>query len=639
MLSYILPAIGLIILISFLVLAVKNRYSTSKCISCITTGVVLSTFFMIFPTQWIKDGAELSFPFAYKLISSIAYSFATLGGGQNYAQTEAIALEGVLKTVYIVINYVCFITAPLLLSGLVLSLFGDMGEKMKFVFRFSGKCHVFSELNENSLQLAKNIKKGDTVIFCSTKGLDDALKTEARKSGFIPLYKSCDKVRISRRFKGYEFYLMFSDEDRNIQMAEKLITDLGGKQRREVIINAFAQNDNNVNILEQLLVKRRNEHAVSNVRLRFINTVALFCSDIVFKHPLYSYAGEDKLISVMIVGCGKLGERMLRTAVWCGQLPGYRLKIRVYDKDAEKAESELYKNYPELSLDGYDIEFIKADINSAEFESKIEKSRDATYVVVSTGDDEMNLNTAEYLYRYFRRSNRFDVTPPIFARVRLNVKSLNFSQESDFLVKRSIFLFGTTECVYSRKTLFNTELENLALATHLCYYGALELPKDSPDYISAVNEFYDFEYNRRSSMATAIHIAGKLACCGVIGKDEYRVTDAQAEKFKDAINDEALLETLGRNEHDRWNAFMRSEGYRKASIEEMKIYAPRTRSHKDDLSKLHPCITTWDELDPLSETFNAMAIKPKKVDFKEYDIKIVKEIPGIIRKANELNRE
>ena len=175
MLSYILPAIGLIILISFLVLAVKNRYSTSKCISCVTTGVVLSTFFMIFPTQWIKDGAELSFPFAYKLISSIAYSFSTLGGGQNYAQTEAIALEGVLKTVYIVINYACFITAPLLLSGLVLSLFGDMGEKMKFVFRFSGKCHVFSELNENSLQLAKNIKKGDTVIFCSAKDVSESL--------------------------------------------------------------------------------------------------------------------------------------------------------------------------------------------------------------------------------------------------------------------------------------------------------------------------------------------------------------------------------------------------------------------------------------------------------------------------------
>ena len=71
----------------------------------------------------------------------------------------------------------------------------------------------------------------------------------------------------------------------------------------------------------------------------------------------------------------------------------------------------------------------------------------------------------------------------------------------------------------------------------------------------------------------------------------------------------------------------------------MKIYAHANRSHKDDCSKLHPCITTWDELDPLSETFNAMNIKPKKVDFKAYDIQIVKDIPGIIRTANELNRD
>lgn len=723
--TYILVTTGLVILTVSAVLAVKNRYDTRKCISSITVGVFLATFFMILPTEWI-DG-ERDFPLAYTILSAITYSFDTLKGGQDFAQIETVALTGLLRTLYIGINYICFIAAPLLASSLILSLFGDMGERMKLFFSFSKKCHVFSELNDNSLQLAKGIRKGKkgTVVFCNTKKTPDAIRTEARSFGCILLHKSCESIFLSRRFRKYEFYLVSDSEDGNIQTAETLILKHRDKENRLVVINAFAHSGNNVKILELLLAKQpcdifdkltekalayavesgvktvfcdaenadrelilkakekgfglfeksiedfkpypeylRHEFTIRTVsengvtekkvrvmknrfteqfvedavQLRFIDEMSLFCNDLLFKYPLYSYA-KGNVISVMIAGCGSLGISMLKTVLWCGQIPDYKLKIRVYDKNASKAKTELYKLCPEMASEEYDIRFIDVDINSEDFEKKISESIDATYAVVATGDDELNINTAEYLFTQFRRHNGFEDTPPVFARVRANIKSLNLSKESEFLNHRNIHVFGTAECIYSEKTLFNTELENLAFATHLCYFGALNEEKDSFYYKQVLSNFHSSEYDRRSSMAAALHIVTKLRVCGIIGDGGYMLGEDEAVKFEELIRDEALTEKLARNEHDRWNAFMRSEGYRKASIAEMKLYAEKTGSHKDDDSRLHPCIVPWDELDKIASEFNSLNVSKKKVDFKKYDIKIVKEIPQIIRVANRLNSE
>ena len=100
-------------------------------------------------------------------------------------------------------------------------------------------------------------------------------------------------------------------------------------------------------------------------------------------------------------------------------------------------------------------------------------------------------------------------------------------------------------------------------------------------------------------------------------------------------------EVLIENEHERWNAFMRSEGFRTVDFETVKKYAPYTRSHKDEAAKLHPCITSWTGLDALQQQYNELQNKLylKKSNFKEYDEKLVVEIPKIIKRANELSKE
>lgn len=738
--EYISLIVGILIFVTAVVLACKRRDDASKRISYIMVGIFFATFLMMLPTEWI-NGETVSNEPMYIVISSLFYAFKALGGGQDLIQIETIALTGVARAAYIGINYLIALLGPILTSSLVLSFVGDTGEKMRYAFKWSKKCHVFSVLNENALQLAKGIqsrKERTTVVFCDTKDVDKALKAEARECGFILLYKPCENMRLSRRFDKYEFYLLNVKEDENIQTAEALIKRHHAVEKTAVKINAFAESGTNINLLEQLLVKpichifeclnadslqaaralnkkdpretvvflraeeaeptladeavnsgysvhkgdiarfrpyptfknyqfvlhcmqgeqppyafdkkklkvyrnRLTEEWVDDpVQISFIDEIALFCDNLLFEHPLFASArtvGDRKLISLMIVGCGRLGMRMLKTAVWCGQMMGYTLKIRVYDQHAEKNKREFYKQCPELNRQSeYDIKFIEADFGHSDFAEKVQESSDATYVVVAAGSDELNINTAEYLFRVFRKQNGFENTPPIFARVRENVKVINLSEGGSFLSTRNIRLFGTTETIFSDRTLFNTKLEKLSFAVHLCYWGALNEPKNSFRYHEVMTDFESSEYNRRSSMATALHIAAKLKSSLPDGNGD--ISEQSANDFARLIAEqEDWVEKLAQNEHDRWNAFMRSEGYSQADIATMKVYAHKTGSHKDELSKLHPCITDWDGLDTLSNTIREELPFLGKPDFKEYDREIVRQIPAIIRKAVELEQE
>lgn len=734
--------IALMMIAVFGLFACKNRHSTKECIAAITLGVFFATFFMVLPTQWVKEGKSVENPQLYAILSSLLYSFKALTGRQDIGQLETIGLEGTWKTAYIYITYVMFVLAPVLASGLIMTFIGDTGEKLRYWLSWSPKCYVFSELNESSLSVAESAKRADgrkTIVFCNTKKVNERFVEDARKIGAILLHKTADHLHLSHRFKKYEFYFLAENEDNNIALTESFILKKEKIAKHDVVINAFAENKTNISVMESMISKKPcavfesthetlvrkaititneapktqlvffnvsnadeeferfvKQHSVityegdwestevdsrfgaydmtlyrpaekedeegnlktvavgnglgyrknrlvtqwqeTPLKIRFIDEIALFCYNQLFEHPLYDLPEGRKDISVLLVGCGRLGMRMLKTVCWCGQIVGYTLKIRVLDKMAKTIEKELDAQCPELRPN-YDIAFEDVDVESDDFETKIKANADATFVCVATGSDELNISTAENIYRILRR-NYCGYLPPIFTRVRKMLKSKNFEEKGSFLDERKIRLFGTTASIFSNHTLFNSNLENLALAVHLCYNWALEQDKDSFDYKKALNDFCTSEYARRSSMAAALHIGAKFRGCNTVTSGAFPTEDEVAE-FAQRLQDETVAQTLMENEHERWNAFMRSEGFRSVDFGTVRKYAPETRSHKDEVAKLHPCIVSWKDLNDLQEKYNALQkeLTLKKSDFKEYDKKIVTEIPKIIQRANELCKE
>ena len=101
--------------------------------------------------------------------------------------------------------------------------------------------------------------------------------------------------------------------------------------------------------------------------------------------------------------------------------------------------------------------------------------------------------------------------------------------------------------------MLGSDLEKIALERHLKW--------------GKEDEFWNYEYNYRSSMASAIHSKVRILC-GIPGADKPEDQRTIAER--DGI------EVL---EHRRWNTYMRSEGY---------VYSGSPdRASRNDLGKMH----------------------------------------------------
>ena len=607
--AYLFFALGVAVLAVGAVFAYLRRHDTTACITCILLGIFLSTILMVFPTHWLEADKDLESRGMYALLLSVFYALDTIGGGQNIGQIESMPLAAPWKTLYIVLNYCCFLLAPILTSGMILSFVGDWGERLKKLFTFARHYHIFSELNENTVSLAEGIRKSSkrsTVIFCSTKDCDGQLSLRAKKLGGILLYKSCQGVRLGMVSKNATFYVLEDDEDACVGTAVELVKKHRNTARHKVTVNVFADNDSSIKVSENM--------EKGSVRLQFVNPVVLQCYHLLEKYPLYKYVDGQGLLSVMLIGAGNTVQQMLKAVAWCGQMPGCRLKIRVYDCKAEEIRKTFFATAPELLKEEYDIRFITADVTTVDFQNLLrEHSPDAAYGVIAMGDDGCNIATADSISGIFRRENGFAQTPLLLTRIRNEAKIKNYT-ENGYLQARGIVPFGDVGDIYTENTLFNTRLERLAQRVHLCYWDKLDAPEEACG--PALESFYDSAYNRRSSMATALHMDTKIHF---------------AQKMRQqGMQDEEILEILAQNEHKRWNAFMRSEGYTLADDNALRQFAPVVKKDRDDRSKLHSCLRNWEELDGLSVLYNSLRVDEKQRDFKENDYMIIRNIPVLM---------
>ncbi len=145
------------------------------------------------------------------------------------------------------------------------------------------------------------------------------------------------------------------------------------------------------------------------------------------------------------------------------------------------------------------------------------------------------------------------------------------------------------------------------------------------------------------------HLHSKLYSCltefaGIEYDDQQwmgDVTDDMILHMKELVNDKAKLEncveTLAKLEHRRWNSYMLSIGWKSASIEQVDKWYDTLNGHRNFSAKMHPCIISWEDLDGLSKWL--LEKHNKKVDFKELDKIMVRELPNILTWAYEIYYE
>lgn len=640
-----------------LVQAFRYRHTVSKRLAILLAGICVSSFFLFLPRYWQESVmGEHSYPSLRSLTYTLYYSLKAISGGQQIDVMEEMEFHqnfpSLLRLIYYVMNYTFLVAAPVLTSSLVLSLVGDVADQMRCRLWRSRKYHIFSELNETALDMAEKIKAGhpkEKVVFCGTQKADKERIAKARAMGAALLYAPCKTAKLPLRGKLLQFYLVAQDEDINLNDTEALIEKYAQVPEANVVINAFAESGTGIQMVESM--------PKGNVGLRFVDGTALLCNELLMRFPLDQLPADRRTISVAIIGCDRAGMRMLKTMAWCGQVKDLGFKIRVYDKQATLLERILQAQCPEL-MANCDIAFCTADARSAELETAIldpnRGSPDATYIVTAMEDDDLNIAVAERIYKVMRHHNRYRWTPRILARIRSATKSdIYAGEENVYLTQRRISVFGDVESVFLENTLFHSYLENLSFAVDLCYNGLL--PQKDPDLMTeaelkaffgskpvreARGRFLQSEYNRRSSMAAALHIPVKLRSCGILPADQRIPTAQMARQFSQALQeDPGLLDALAENEHQRWNQFMRSEGYVQADWNDLLCFYPllEKKNNQDALSKRHLCLTTWEQLDALNEQYLALD-PPVRKDFKKSDYDLVRSIPQILLLANRMEQ-
>jgi len=363
------------------------------------------------------------------------------------------------------------------------------------------------------------------------------------------------------------------------------------------------------------------------VRVHLIDEIKYTCYSLLFDSPLFSNLKDRKKISVMVIGAGETGKEIIKAVSWCSKMASSECELNVVDINANQVKSELLRDYPELYMDTI-VRFFSINVNDAEFNNVLDSFCDeTTYVVIALKEDELNINTAMYLRKYYIAKNINNEIPLIHFRVRDAVKNDRVTKmKENSLLENNINAFGSMKNVFSNNNLSNSKLEEMAKRVHLSYWNVLDGTDREKE--EALKSYYKSEYSQRSSFATALHIIYKLYDCGISLKSGNDLCSDYSSMMQSILQNKDIQDKLAEVEHKRWNAFMRTEGFTCSEMTSVEAYYEDVNHYIHPIAKLHPAIVSWDLLDEISEQLSN--ITKDQIDLKKSDYDIINNIPNII---------
>lgn len=608
-----------------------------KPLTSLFFGNIVSAMLMFFPMH-LTDASVTSLRGVRAIFLSIFNSIQIFTGGCEFS----VIRDGLAECpVWLVSFYhlwasILLVAAPTLTFGFVLSLFKKLSAYLKYIFSFFGNVYVFSELNDKSVVLAKDIKKSDekavivfTDVFEGNEETSYELVEEAKKLHAICFKNDILVVEFKNhsKKKPISFFAIGEDETENLNQSLKLIEKY--KNRENANIYVFSTKVESGILLSSTDKGKMRVRRINEVQ-SLINHLLYERGEIIFDIDKVNPDGT-KDISVVVIGMGRHGTEMVKALSWYGQMDGYNLEINAFDKDP-LAEEKFVALAPELMSPAYNGTHIhgeaqykitihpNADVDTITFVNEIKKISNATYVLVALGDDDVNIRTAINLRMHFERMKIHPVIQAIVynsqqKRALQGIK--NFAGQS-----YDVEFIGDLESSYVEEVIIKSKLEASAFEHHQSYVenllkdengykkvlarylsekdltlselreqykhdGKYNLANDK-DNSEENREFYDllkaheeerfwkFEYNYRSSIATAAHRQAKIIC-GVMGaRDNQRELTPEEEE---------AIQIL---ENRRWNAYTRAEGY---------IYSgSRDEKSRNDLGKMHHSLVEHDRL-------------------------------------------
>lgn len=528
------------------------------------------------------------------------------------------------------------IVAPALTVTAVLSVFTDLKAKIQFALSGKRVLYIFSELNPNSLALAADIAKKNEKKLIVFSGISENTKKEkqnlynrAKDLGAVFLKKEITQLPIKQKETTVEFFLINESERLNLEHAVALTeahknsAKLADAQKVRIYLYStspsaqaivdsldkgpYLLNENYLKTLNSTTIpnpreekarEKMKENIPGNFSIRCIDPIRECVMDILAEDGRTVFSAPDKVIRIAVVGNGTFGSHVVKNAVWLYQLQGYRVQLYVFDKDPV-ARKRFAQECPELASRSdiyepgeaqYSILFSDADCFTCDFDEACQKLpgfQHTQLVFVSLGDDNTNISAALLFRAMFNRLRKEDsaTEPKIYAVVRddqlehvlhsgKDAQGKNITSDSWLLSPQGesthITLVGTHDNQYSYEICENLkEWEYLGLQRHMGWVEAegnclasANNPKKLEEQDTNIRKYFKYSYFREAS----------------ISRSRQELMLRGLKKTMPELKYDQMI-----TEHMRWNAHMRSMGYR---------YDP-VRNHS---AKLHCDLIPWDQL-------------------------------------------
>ncbi len=483
--------------------------------------------------------------------------------------------------------------------------------------------YVFSQINEKSIVLARDIYNHDNrsdILFLHDPDAEDYSDLQQEMHCSI-INEPIENVHPDMRRRSVHFYCLSEDHEKNLTDALTVLSWLSPQDRKrqeKAHIFLFTADP-----MAEMLIDSVQKGAVE---ISLINEQRTDAYNLLERYPLYRYAnGND--IHVLLCGFSDEGDAFLRAAAWCGQVAGYRLRFSVLDKNLSDREADFKAAYPSLFTGRYDITFYNWN-NELEYQRIVrEHCADASYVVISCDSERESIEKAVGLRRFFYKADgRFCHKPPIFVYLENDEKAAAVAALTtaearvDRRMSYDIIPYGMANELFTYQNITDSDLELLSKNVHLVYEDIFS--EGEIDVADALERYNLFEVNKSSNRANALHIRYKLAMLGLDYTDD---PDAEEVDLADYLDAETL-ERLTVAEHDRWMAFLETEGWEESTIDQVNAYKETGISkgrHNCPLLKLHPYICPFDELQDRSDKLGLP-------DSTVYDRELILRIPDIL---------
>lgn len=420
-----------------------------------------------------KDIGKLGFGFK-ELVNSFIHALQTFSMDEDYTeywqngQDMINYVSGKVPIVRIAYNFctgALNVIAPLLGGAIIFEVLAQIfpslrlfWSNMKIVKKITKReKYYFSELNENSIALARSIvsdssRRKSVLIFTDAYSDDEEEEStewllEAKSMGAICIKSDILHIAFdTNNPEGVHVFLIDKEENSNIGTLSKMLDDKNIEKYQNAHIYVFSadrkcscieEEVSRIVDLEKARLEKLNKDRKEKINIPYIvpiNIVRNMADTLMQELPLFEplIGTENKELTVTVVGGGSIGTEMFLAAYRFGQILNVKLNMNVVSREAklsngndsngfdnkinfinpeilESAEKgndilryNCNKSAPMYNEPYMDYEYFQSDVMSDKFVSLLESNdrlKNTDYFIIAIGNDEDNFIVADKVRR------------------------------------------------------------------------------------------------------------------------------------------------------------------------------------------------------------------------------------------------